>query len=297
MPKQERGLGRGLDALFAGAMEDGDNSRVVEIDIKDIVARADQPRRKFDEEPLQELAESLKEHGVLQPLLVRKHGKRYEIVAGERRWRAAELAGIDRIPVLIKEIDDIEAAEISLIENLQREDLSLTEEARAFRQMIERYGYTQELLAKKLGKSRTHVTNTMRIMNLPDGILAMIDEGKISAGHARALLSLGNAEQQLAVAGEIVEKGLSVRAVEEKARQKKGNSRLVKTVEVFDIPGATKLDRSQQRSPEIAELEEKMQERWGTRVDIKPSNQGGRIMIAYYNDEDLNRILELLGLV
>lgn len=296
MPKQERGLGRGLDALFAGAMEEGDNSRVVEIDIKEIVARADQPRRKFEEEPLQELAESLKEHGVLQPLLVRKHGKRYEIVAGERRWRAAQLAGIEKIPVLIKEIDDIEAAEISLIENLQREDLSITEEARAYRQMIERYGYTQELLARKLGKSRTHVTNTMRIMNLPVEIMALIDEGKISAGHARALLSLGSAEQQKAVAAEIVDKGLSVRAVEEKARQKKGKGRLVKTVEVFDIPDTVKIENNRQRSPELIELEERMQERWGTRVDIKPAAQGGRILITYYNDEDLNRIIELLGL-
>jgi len=296
VPKQERGLGRGLDALFAGAMEEDDNNRVVEVDIQEIVARADQPRRRFEEETLQELAESLREHGVLQPLLVRKHGKRYEIVAGERRWRAAEMAGLDKVPVIVKEFDDIEAAEISLIENLQREDLSLTEEARAYRQMIDRYGYTQELLAKKLGKSRTHVTNTMRIMNLSEGVLTLIDEGKISAGHARALLSLGSVEQQLMVAREIVEQGLSVRAVEEKARQKKGRSRTIKSVEVIQLPDVTPIDTSRNRRLEIVELEERMQERWGTRVDIKPASQGGKIMITYYNDEDLNRLLELLGL-
>lgn len=295
MPKQERGLGRGLDALFAGAMEDGDNNRVIEVDIKDIVAKSDQPRRKFEQESLQELADSLKEHGVLQPLLVRKHGKRYEIVAGERRWRAAEMIGIEKVPVLVKEIDDIEAAEISLIENLQREDLSLIEEARAYRHMIERYGYTQELLSKKLGKSRTHVTNTMRIMNLPEEVLAMIDAGKVSAGHARALLSMGSADQQIAVAKQIVEQGLSVRAVEEKARQKKTGTRTVKKVEIFDLPDIDVSDLAKRR-PEIIELEDRMQERWGTRVDIKPAQQGGKILISYYNDEDLNRIIELLGL-
>ncbi|MGE5391783.1 MAG: ParB/RepB/Spo0J family partition protein [Deltaproteobacteria bacterium] len=295
MPKQERGLGRGLDALFAGAMEDGENHRIIEIDLKEIVARADQPRRKFEQESLQELAESLKEHGVLQPLLVRKHGKHYEIIAGERRWRAAEMAGIEKIPVLVKEIDDIEAAEISLIENLQREDLSLTEEARAYRQMIERYGYTQELLSRKIGKSRTHVTNTMRIMNLPEAVLNMIDSGKISAGHARALLSLGSAEQQIVVAKQIVEQGLSVRAVEEKARQKKTSTRTVKRVEIIDLPDVNASDFAK-RNPEIVELEERMQERWGTKVDIKPSQQGGKILISYYNDEDLSRIIDLLGL-
>lgn len=295
MPKQERGLGRGLDALFAGAMEDGDNNRVIEVDIKDIVAKSDQPRRKFEQESLQELADSLKEHGVLQPLLVRKHGKRYEIVAGERRWRAAEMIGIEKVPVLVKEIDDIEAAEISLIENLQREDLSLIEEARAYRHMIERYGYTQELLSKKLGKSRTHVTNTMRIMNLPEEVLAMIDAGKVSAGHARALLSMGSADQQIVVAKQIVEQGLSVRAVEEKARQKKTGTRTVKKVEIFDLPDIDASDLAKRR-PEIIELEDRMQERWGTRVDIKPAQQGGKILISYYNDEDLNRIIELLGL-
>ena len=294
MPKQERGLGRGLDALFAGAMEEDDANRIVEVGIKEIVARADQPRRKFEEEALQELAESLREHGVLQPLLVRKHGKRYEIVAGERRWRAAEIAGIEKVPVIVKEIDDIEAAEISLIENLQREDLSLTEEARAYRQMIDRYGYTQELLGKKLGKSRTHVTNTLRIMNLPDGVLLLLDEGKISGGHARALLALGSAEQQMTVAQEIVEKGLSVRTIEEKARQKK-SSRTIRTVEVIQLPDTS--DPARKRSPEILELEERMQERWGTRVEIKPApGQGGKVLISYYNDEDLNRLLELLGL-
>lgn len=295
MPKQERGLGRGLDALFAGAMEEDDANRIVEVGIKEIVARADQPRRKFEEEALQELAESLREHGVLQPLLVRKHGKRYEIVAGERRWRAAEIAGIEKVPVIVKEIDDIEAAEISLIENLQREDLSLTEEARAYRQMIDRYGYTQDLLGKKLGKSRTHVTNTLRIMNLPEGVLLLLDEGKISGGHARALLALGSAEQQMTVAQEIMEKGLSVRAIEEKARQKK-SSRTIKTVEVIQLPD-TVSDPARKRSPEIVELEERMQQRWGTRVEIKPApGQGGKVLISYYNDEDLNRLLELLGL-
>lgn len=296
MPKQDRGLGRGLEALFAGAMEEDDANRIVEVGIKEIVARSDQPRRKFEEAPLQELAESLREHGVLQPLLVRKHGKRYEIVAGERRWRAAELAGIEKVPVIVKEIDDIEAAEISLIENLQREDLSLTEEARAYRQMIDRYGYTQELLGKKLGKSRTHVTNTLRIMNLPDGVLLLLDEGKISGGHARALLALGSTEQQITVAQEIVEKGLSVRAIEEKARQKKSSSRTIRTVEVIQLPD-TVSNPLHKRSAEIVELEERMQERWGTRVEIKPATgQGGKVVISYYNDEDLSRLLELLGL-
>lgn len=295
MPKQERGLGRGLNALFAGAVDEADNSRVVEMDTRDIAARPDQPRRKFDKEALAELAESLKEHGVLQPLLVRKRGEIYEIIAGERRWRAARLAGIERIPVLVKDIDDLEAAEISLIENLQREDLSLTEEARAYRQMIERYRYTQELLAQKLGKSRSYITNTLRIMNLPDRVLDLIDEGKISAGHARALMALATSEQQVAAAQEIVEQGLSVRAVEEKAREKKAvDKKPHKTV--VDVQEFIISEPEKKKQAELLDLEEKMQEYLGTKVEIKPSPPGGRILISYYSDEDLERVIELLGI-
>ncbi|HHV16482.1 MAG TPA: ParB/RepB/Spo0J family partition protein, partial [Gelria sp.] len=219
MAKRERGLGRGLDALFG--MEDEGYMEVTELDINMIIAREDQPRKTFDEESLLELANSLNEHGILQPVLVREKGDRYEIIAGERRWRAAQMAGLGTIPAIIRQLDDAQTGELSLIENLQREDLTAVEEAQAYRQMIERYQYTQEMLAQKIGKSRSHIANTLRILNLPPTILEMIESKQLSAGHARAILSLPGPKEQLAAAREITAKGLSVRETEKKVRTKK----------------------------------------------------------------------------
>lgn len=278
MAKKERGLGRGLDALFSGTI-DSEGLEIVELETTAIIARQDQPRRKFDQESLQELAESLKEHGLLQPVLVREKDDLYEIIAGERRWRAAKLAGLNRIPALVRKLDDFQVAEISLIENLQREDLTPVEEAQAYRLMMERFNYTQETLSQKIGKSRAHIANTLRILNLPASIIEMIDARKISAGHARAILTYSGEKEQLAAAQEIVAAGLSVREAEKRAKVKK-------TVQefVFDKP------------PEIVDLEERMQKFFGTKAEIQTLRNGGKIEITYYNDEDLERIIELLNI-
>lgn len=275
MPKKERGLGRGLDALFStekdGFME------ITELDIEMIIAREDQPRKAFDEESLQELAGSLTEHGVLQPVLVREKGDRYEIIAGERRWRAAQIAGLRTMPVVIRQLDDAQAGEISLIENLQREDLTAVEEAQAYRQMMEHYKYTQEMLAQKIGKSRSHIANTLRILNLPPSIREMIESGQLSAGHARAILSLPGQKEQLAAAREITKKGMSVRDAEKRVK-----TRRVIQEFVFEKPA------------EVLDLEDKLQKHFGTKAEIFTMNKGGKIQITYYSDEELERIMEML---
>ena len=275
MAKKERGLGRGLDALFS--IENEGYMEITELNIEMIIAREDQPRKVFDEESLKELASSLTEHGVLQPVLVREKGDRYEIIAGERRWRAAQIAGLGTIPAIIRQLDDLQAGELSLIENLQREDLTAVEEAQAYHQMIERYQYTQEMLAQKIGKSRSHIANTLRILNLPSSILEMIESKQLSAGHARAILSLPGQKEQLAAAREITARGLSVREAEKRVKTKKTVQEIV-----FE------------KSAEIVDLEERLQKHLGTKAEITTFNKGGRIQISYYSNEDLERIMEML---
>mgnify|MGYP000860130428 CR=1 FL=1 len=275
MAKKERGLGRGLDALFS--IENEGYMEITELNIEMIIARQDQPRKVFDEESLKELASSLTEHGVLQPVLVREKGDRYEIIAGERRWRAAQIAGLGTIPAIIRQLDDLQAGELSLIENLQREDLTAVEEAQAYHQMIERYQYTQEMLAQKIGKSRSHIANTLRILNLPPSILEMIESKQLSAGHARAILSLPGQKEQLAAAREITARGLSVREAEKRVKTKKTVQEIV-----FE------------KSAEIVDLEERLQKHLGTKAEITTFNKGGRIQISYYSNEDLERIMEML---
>jgi ParB family chromosome partitioning protein len=267
-----------LDALFSAGI-DNDSLDIVELDTDVIIARQEQPRRNFDQESLQELAESLKEHGVLQPILVREKDDGYELIAGERRWRAAKLAGLPTIPAVVRKLDDLQVAEISLIENLQREDLTPVEEAQAYRLMMERFHYTQENLAQKIGKSRAHIANTLRIMNLPSSIIEMIDARKISAGHARAILAYGGEQEQLAAAQEIISAGLSVREAERRVKNKK-------TVQEFVF----------EKPPEVVDLEERLQKFFGTKVEMNTLHKGGKIEITYYNDEDLERIIELLNI-
>lgn len=275
MVKKERGLGRGLDALFS--LENEGHIEITEIDIDMIVPREDQPRKKFDQESLKELAKSLEEHGILQPVLVREREGRYELVAGERRWRAAQMAGLQTIPVIIRQLDDSQAGELSLIENLQREDLTAIEEAQAYRLMMERYQYTQEMLSQKIGKSRSHIANTLRILNLPFSILEMLESGKISAGHARALLSLPGPKEQLAAAREIANQGMSVRETEKRTKPRKVSQEFV-----FEKPA------------EILDLEERLQKHFGTKAEIFALNEGGKIQLTYYSNEELERIMEML---
>lgn len=280
MSAKERGLGRGLDALFSGEMDFDEGGPVTELDISSVIPGEGQPRRVFEKESLSELAESIKEHGILQPILVRPRGTDYEIIAGERRWRAAQIAGLDFVPVIIREIDDIQAAEISLIENLQRDDLSAVEEALAYKNMIENFGYTQELVARKIGKSRAHIANTVRILNLPGEILEMIEEQLLTAGHARSLLAIDETARQIDAAREIIEGKLSVRETEKRVKDKAFSVRKIKRVKTL----------------EIQDLEEKLQNFFGTRAEIVEQRQGGRVQISFYNEDDLMRICDLLGI-
>lgn len=278
---KQRGLGRGLDALLSFDA-DIEETSISEIDISKIEAGVNQPRRDFDEESLQELADSIKKHGILQPVLVRPRGEIYEIVAGERRWRAAELAGLSQIPAVVKEMDDVKAAEISLIENIQRDDLSIIEEGLAYKNLVDKYGYTQEMIGEKIGKSRSHVTNCLRILGLPGDILNMLNNKVLSAGHARALLTLGSDKERLRVAREIAEGNITVREAEKMVKRKRRKRVKVSTTELRIKP------------PEIVDLEEKMEKQFGTRVQIITQPKGGKIEISYYNDEDLDRIIEVL---
>jgi len=277
--KRDRGLGRGLDALLSSGIDMEESKEIKELPAELIDARSDQPRKIFNEESLKELAESIREYGVLQPVLVRPKGEKYEIIAGERRYRAAQIAGIEVIPALVKEIDDVEADEISLIENLQRENLNPIEEAVAYKKMIEKYNYTQESLGKRIGKSRAHITNTIRILNLPEEIKEMIEKGKITAGHARTILSLREKDDQISAAREIVEGKMSVRETERRIKGRKGTKRNIKNKRI-----------------EIIDLEERLQRHFGTRTEIVEKEPGGRIEVFYYNQEELERILEILGI-
>lgn len=277
MPKKERGLGRGLDALLSNTTEVGLEG-VLEISMQDIYPRADQPRQRFNEESLRELAESVREHGVLQPVLVRSTKEGYELIAGERRWRAAKMAGLPVIPAVVRDINDQQAAEISLIENIQRDDLTVVEEARAYRRLSEQFGYTQETVAERIGKSRAYVANTMRILNLPGEVLEMLDKGELNAGHARPLLALPTPAQQIAAAREIVANKMTVRQVEARVKTKR-----------------IKLDIPVDKPVELVDLQERLQSRFATRVLVTQQGKGGRIEIPFYDEEELERILELLG--
>ncbi len=279
MAKPERGLGRGLDALFASTTN-YDQEMVSEVSISDIVPRKEQPRKIFDQESLRELSDSIREHGVLQPLLVRTKNKKFEIIAGERRWRAAQQAGLKTLPVLIKDIDDEEAAEYSLIENIQRDDLTVLEEAQAYRNMIDNFSYTQEKLASRVGKSRAHIANTIRILKLPAEILDYIEQGKISAGHARAILGLSTEQEQIRAGRDIIAGNMTVREIEKTVKNKKSKTTKKKAV----------------KTVEISEIENLLEKHLATRIKIITSGNGGKIEISYYNGDDLERLVELLGI-
>lgn len=215
MAAKKGGLGRGLDALFAdNSIEEISSSNTVKLKINDIEPNRDQPRKTFDESALSELADSIAQHGVIQPLLVRPIQDGYQLVAGERRWRAARLAGLTEVPVVVKELSDSETMEIALIENLQREDLNPIEEAEGLQLLIDTYGLTQDECAKRVGKSRPAITNSLRLLNLPEKLSELVRDAMISSGHARALLPLGDEDKMLELANEIISKDLSVREVE-----------------------------------------------------------------------------------
>jgi len=280
MPK--RGLGRGLEALLPGTEEvSGETTR---LPIDEVKPNRYQPRRALDEERLSELTESIRQHGVVQPILVRPVEDGFELVAGERRWRAAQLAGLREIPAVVREYDDAESMEIALVENLQREDLNPLEEADAFRRLIDEFKLTQDEVARKVGRSRPAIANSLRLLNLPEEIKADVSRGTISAGHARAILSLDRDDLRKKLAELIKVKGLSVRQAEELAKQ------LAKEKPPKGKPARTETD------PHLVDVEENLRRAFGTQVHIRPGRgkDKGRIEVEYYSRTDLERILDLV---
>lgn len=275
---EKRGLGKGLGALIPVA-EREDEETVREINIEDIRPNSFQPRRAFDEEKLAEMAESVRTHGILQPVVVRSIIGGYELVAGERRWRAAQLAGLVRIPAVVRELSEGEMMEVALIENIQREDLNPLEEAEAFKILLTEFGLTQEELAQRVGKSRSHIANILRLLNLTPEVQSYVSRGTITMGHARALLALSEPRAQLAACRQVVEKGLSVRETEELLRR---------------VPAKPAQKKRIPPDPGLLELETRIRRALSTKVRIRPGRKGGKIEIEYYSAEELERLAALL---
>ena len=300
MAPKKRGLGKGLDALFADAapvMEDeqtadatsnednaSDQDRIIYVDINDIKPNPNQPRKHFNQSKLEDLAKSIQENGVIQPLVVQKKKDGYELVAGERRWRASRLAGIKKVPCIIREFDDKQNLIVAIIENMQREDLDPIEEANGLQQMIHKFGFTQEQVSESLGKSRTYIANSVRLLKLPEEIQKMMSEGRISAAHGRTLLSLDDQRKQLMLAERIEKEGLSVRNVEEITKKLKDTEETK--------PARTK--KVTKKSAEIQAVESDLRELIGTKVSIVTGKKGGKIELEYYSKDELNRLIDIL---
>ena len=286
---KRKSLGRGLGALLGeddldlNSVEDlsslapsTTSASLIDIDL--LKPGKFQPRTEFDEEALNSLAESIKEKGVLQPLLVRRDGMGFEIIAGERRWRASKLAGLDKVPVIEKDLSDKEVLEVALVENLLRENLSAIEEAEGLQRLIDEFSHTQEALSQIIGKSRSHIANTLRLLNLPEAVKLLVKEGRLSAGHARALVGLENAE---ALAERIIAKDLNVRQVEELvAKQKEGKKETAAKAE---------------KDSDIADIEKDLNKNLGLRIKISPSKQGGgKVVLQYASPAELDMISDIL---
>lgn len=281
-------LGRGLSALLgdgATATETAETP-LTEVDIDLVEPNPEQPRTRFVESALDELAQSIRANGIVQPIVVRKKDGKYQIVAGERRWRAAQKAGLRRIPVVVREIADDKLLEIALIENIQRQELNPVEEARAYRKLVDRIGFTQDELADRVGKGRTVITTSLRILKLPDDILLLIEEEKISAGHGRTLLIVEDPALQKQMANSIIEFGLSVRETE----------RMIKKAKAKSSANEEKKEVVAAKDPNIRHAETKLMRALGTNVKIMPKANGtsGKIEIEYYSQIDLDRIYQHL---
>lgn len=277
----EKRLGKGLSALIA---EDQSKTKdkIEKIQVTEIIPNPFQPRKHFEEEKMEDLIHSIKEKGVIQPIIVRPSNTGgYELIAGERRWRAVQKLQINEIPAIVRrDIDDANSLEISIIENIQRDELNAIEEANAYRGLIEQFEYTLEKIGQMVGKDKTTISNSLRLLNLSDSIKQKIEEGKISAGHAKALLSLVNEEKRERIASLIIKKGLSVRAVEG----------LVKTKD--ETKPVRKAKKS--KDPETRHLEDHLQHHLGTKVSISKDKQGGKIEIHFYTNQDLQRLLGMI---
>ena len=284
---KRRALGRGLSALIPqGTSLNTPAER--RVPIADIRPNPRQPRRYFNESKIAELAESIQNQGILQPLLVRKVPEGYELILGERRFRAAHRAGLERVPVIVKEVSDAESLEMALVENIQREELTPIEEALAYRQLMQEFNLTQEQVAQRVSKSRPVVTNLLRVLNLPDEIKDEVDKGTISVGHARALLALNLTEQQLEMARHVMKHGLSVRETET----------LVAQSNVQEIPTQSSSPQKHTISTKadiyLSAVEEDLVQALGTKVKIIPRRKGGRVEIEYYSNEELEGLVQRL---
>jgi len=286
VPKTRRGLGRGLGALIPGG-EAGPG--LLEVDTQDIVPNPRQPRSRMDPDSLLELADSIREHGLIQPLIVARvesegdspdqaTSPRYQLIAGERRWQAAQMAGLEQVPVVVKEVTPQETLELALVENIQRADLNPLEEASAYRQLVDEFGLTQEKVAARVGRSRSSVANSLRLLGLPDEIKAPLAEGKISEGHARAILGLAALELQLLVLKAVFQRSLSVRQTEELVRRL----------------SAQKPEKKQSKvsPPETSALETAFRSALGTKVNLVRSRKGGRLVIHFYSEEELQHLYD-----
>ena len=281
MPKEKKGLGTGLGVLF-GEDSYAQEDELQTLPIGKVEPRRDQPRMQFDEQSLRELADSIAQYGMIQPITVRKlDSGYYQIIAGERRWRAARLAGLDEVPVRVLEADDRRTAQLALVENLQREDLNPIEEARGYRALMDEYGLTQEDAARSVGKSRPAVANAMRLLSLTPEVLALVESGALSAGHARALVPLLDPKLQLAAAREAVDKGLSVRQTEQLA------ARLLKQPK--DEP-----QKSGLRVDYCAEVGDRLSKRLGRKVKLIDGRKSGRIVLEFYGADDREALIEAL---
>lgn len=320
--KKTRGLGKGLDALFGnvevplsessshadewktknadietdanhpqvnetnvqmqGGSKENSSGGIAYIDINQIKPNSKQPRKVFDEEKLEELAASIREHGLIQPVVLRKAERGYEIVAGERRWRACRIIGIKEIPCIVKELSDEENMLLAIIENMQREDLNPIEEAEGLKQMIDMYGLTQEEVSRSVGKSRPYIANSLRLLKLPGDIAQYLSEGKLSAGHAKALAGVEDEKMQLWLAEEIIKKELSVRQLEKIIREGK--------------PKGRKAAIAKAKSADVKKVEDDLKNALGTRVVLNQNKKGnkGKIEIEFYSKEELERLIELL---
>lgn len=296
MVKAKGGLGRGLGALLPEYEEIVENHSgkdgIVELKLDVIFPNPDQPRKSFDEDKLIDLAESIKEHGVLQPIIVTPRGDNYMIIAGERRFRASKRAGLSTIPALVRELDDEKIMELALIENVQRDNLSPIEEARAYDVLQTKFGYTQEKLAKRMGKSRSAIANTTRLLALPEDVQQLVQEGKLTTGHVRPMLSIDIPEWQSAFAHEVLQNNLSVRDVEQMVKAALAEGKVEWASEEVLFQNKQKYKKL---PANLRVLQDQLAERLSTKVSIKRNRDGsGKLVLEYYSEEDLVRIFDAL---
>lgn len=277
----KKGLGKGLGAILDSENILSGTSGISELKVNDIEPNREQPRKNFDQEKLQSLAESIAQHGVVQPIIVKKQDKGYSIIAGERRWRAAKLAGLKTIPAIIKDISPREVMELALIENLQREDLNPIEEAEAYQKLMEEHGLTQEVLSRLVGKSRSAIANSVRLLSLSDKVKEMLVGEVLTPGHARTLITIEDAEAQVKLADTIIQKNLNVRETE-------------KLVHDHLNPKASKAHKPATKDVNILDIEERLKSALGTKVDLQHRHNKGKIIIEYYSNDEFERIVDII---